>query len=49
MHYRDPNTGQWISEAEYNRRFVDEEPEIDYPDDFEFDWDFEFDEGEYEA
>jgi hypothetical protein len=52
MKYKHPDTGRWISEAEYNR-IIDarelEEPEpIDYADD-EYDWDFETEEGEYEA
>lgn len=47
MRYRDPDTGHFISEAEWQRRQeVDEErEESDYGD--EYDWDYEFEEGEY--
>ena len=49
MRYRDPETGHFISEAEY-RRLQEELPEPDYPDDYEYDdWDYEFEEGEYEG
>ncbi len=47
MRYRDPDTGRFISEAEWLRQ-QDEPPEFDYGDD-DYDWDYDLDPDEYEG